>query len=352
MPFWIEGFGLATRTRELVRFLAARFDLSVAILGNISDVDLALMRRLGANFRLFILGGSDAADQRAFQEASCASFRRHFGADAPPAAYILVQTELSFMLDAIPANGRRILDTNDLISARTASMAQHAAPDHFPLSEAEEIAIFRRYDHVMCIQAGEYARVRSWIGEKALLAPHPVVAAPQPLRDEATSIGIVASRWHANVDGLRWFIEQVWPHFHGRGLMLDVYGFLCEAFTDCRAPGLCLHGFTGNLAACHAQIDIAINPVRYGAGLKIKSIEALAFGLPLVASPQGASGIEAAAGTAFLLAHDAAGFIAAIESLLADAGLRCALGRRACAYVAEHLSVERCFGPLADRICN
>lgn len=350
VPFWTEGFGLATRARALVRFLATRFDLSVVILGNVSNADLVRMRRVGVNFRLFFLGACDTADRAIVEETWRTRFRRHFGVDVPPAAYIVVQTELSFMLEAIPANGRRILDTNDLVSARTRSMAQHGAPDHFPLDEAGEIALFRRYDHVMCIQPDEYTSVRNWIGEKALLVPHPVVATSQPLRDEARSIGIVASRWHANVDGLRWFIEQVWPHFHGRGLTLDVHGFLCEAFADCRVPGLRLHGFAENLAACYAHIDIAINPVRYGAGLKIKSVEALAHGLPLVATPQGASGLEASAGTAFLLARDADEFVAALESLLASVDLRRTLGRGACAYVAEHLSVERCFAPLADCI--
>ena len=42
------------------------------------------------------------------------------------------------------------------------------------------------------------------------------------------------------------------------------------------------------------NIDIAINPIRFGSGLKIKNVEALAYGLPLLTTPIGAEGLEAA----------------------------------------------------------
>jgi len=345
--FWGKGYGLAARLQELICFLAPRFDLSIAFLGTVSESDIAAMRMMALDFNLCVLGLAPQTPVQALMD----NFKQYFNETTPPATYVVVKIELSFMLAAIPGNGRKILDANDLVSARTLSMAEHGVRDAFPLSEAQEVAIFRRYDKVICIQPQEHATVGAWIGAaKTLLAPHPVAAKPQVLREHVASIGLAASGWHANVDGLKWFIERVWPHFHGRNITLDVYGFLCQSFVDCRVPGLRLHGFVDDLDTCYSQIDIAINPVRYGAGLKIKSVEAMAYGLPLVASAQGVSGLEELSGKAFLLAHDENEYIAAIESLLQSPDLRRSLGNHACAHVVDHHSAEQCFRELGELI--
>lgn len=346
--FWVKGNGLASRTRELLLFLSRNYSLAVVFLNAITRGDLTALQSMGANFQLFTLGqpGQSANMQELMQR-----FRYFFNESSPPAVYIVVKTELSFMLDAIPATGKTMLDTNDLISDRTQSMAVHLVRDDFPLTRDQETEIMRRYDRVICIQPAEYAKVVQWLGtEKAVLAPHPVQAVALPLRRTASVLGFVASRWHANVDGLRWFIDQVWPALAGTGLRLDVYGYVSEAFQGLRIPGIRFMGFADDLDACYAQIDIAINPVRYGAGLKIKTVEAMAHGLPLVVSRQGASGLEPLAGRALLVADDATGFAANIKALAADFSLRQAMACAAHSYAADNFSADRCFRDLARQI--
>lgn len=346
--FWVKGNGLAARTRELTRFLSGRYALTVVYLNGLTQFDVALLKQLGARFDLFVLGepGKSASPAVLVQR-----FRHFFNDASPPAVYVVVQTELSFVLDAIPANGRTLLDTNDLVSDRTLSMAAHQVNDHFPLTRDQEIELMRRYDRVICIQQTEQAKVAEWLGpEKVILAPHPVQAVALPLRQTAAALGFVASRWHANVDGLRWFIEQVWPALAQTDLRLDVYGYVGQAFGGLRMPKVRFLGFVDDLAACYGQIDIAINPVRYGAGLKIKTVEAMAYGLPLVVSRQGANGLEALAGKAFLLAGDAAAFADQIKRLAGDYAQRQALARAALSHAAANFGPDRCFRELAGQI--
>jgi ribosome biogenesis protein Tsr3 len=54
-----------------------------------------------------------------------------------------------------------------------------------------------------------------------------------------------------------------------------------------------------------------INPVRFGAGLKIKTVEALANGLPLVTSEEGARGLASLDREAILIARNVDQFKAA-----------------------------------------
>ena len=346
--FWIKGNGLSARTRALVMFLSARYSLAVIYLHAVTQAEVDLMNRMGARFELFVLGEPGrASTQAALKER----FGRFFNGSSLPAVYLIVKTELSFILDVIPANGTTFLDTNDLVSDRTRSMAALRVRDEYPLTEDEEIALLRLYDKVICIQPAEYAKVAGWLGaEKVVLAAHPVAAIEVTLRHTASVIGFVASRWHANVDGLQWFIQQVWPALAGTGLHLDVYGYVGEAFPRLRIPGIRFMGFIEDLAACYANIDIAINPVRYGAGLKIKTVEAMARGLPLVVSTQGASGLEDLAGQAFLVADEAGAFAEHIRTLAGSLSLRQTMSRAAHSHVALHFGADQCFCELGRQI--
>lgn len=345
--FWDKGNGLAERTRELVKFLARETELSVVYLNPLPARELDRIRDLGASFRLHLL----ADTSREGQPRPMERFRQLFDERSPPASYLIVQTEIAGMVDAIPANGLRLLDTNDLVSDRTASMAAHGATEHFPLTVEQEIALFRRFDSVLCIQRREYEKVCGWIGfDRTLLVPHPVVANPLPLRETVAHIGFAASVWHPNIAGLKWFAERVWPRLAGRGLTLDIYGPICSRIGDWRVPGMRLRGVVDEMADCLSSLDIVINPVQYGAGLKIKTVEAMAAGLPVVTTPQGASGLESLDGTALLIARDEAGFAAHLSLLAQDPAARIRLGREAANYVRDNLSEARCFGGLLQRI--
>jgi glycosyltransferase involved in cell wall biosynthesis len=346
--FWVKSNGLAARTSELVLFLSRNYSLAVVYLNAMTQDDVARLQGMGARFELFILG---EYGRLASAAALAKRFRHFFAESSPPAVYLVVQTELSFMLDAIPENGRTFLDTIDLVSDRTQSMATHQVRDHFPLTRNQEIDLMRRYDRVICIQQAEYVKVLQWLGaDKVILAPHPVKTVPLPLRRNASVLGFVASRWHANVDGLKWFIEQVWPALAETSLRLDVYGYVAEAFSGISIPKIRFMGFADDLTACYAQIDIAINPVRYGAGLKIKTLEAMAHGLPLVVSSQGASGLEALAGQAFLVADDARAFADNIKVLADNFSLRQAIAGAALSHATRNFGPDQCFCDLAHQI--
>lgn len=104
-------------------------------------------------------------------------------------------------------------------------------------------------------------------------------------------------------------------------------------------------GFVPQLDRLWSGMDIAINPVRWGSGLKIKTVEALAAGLPLVSTREGARGLEHLAGEVFLMADDADDFAAACRHLLDDVPARRALATSARRWADENLSRDACFGP-------
>jgi glycosyltransferase involved in cell wall biosynthesis len=98
----------------------------------------------------------------------------------------------------------------------------------------------------------------------------------------------------------------------------------------------------------YKSIDIAINPVLYGSGLKIKTVEAIAYGIPLVTTSAGAQGLHEESGRSFLLADTPEAFAAAICRLAASSDLRCQLSTQSRSFARQHLTPAACFGALLN----
>ena len=84
-----------------------------------------------------------------------------------------------------------------------------------------------------------------------------------------------------------------------------------------------------DVGRAYEMADIVVNPAPVGTGLKIKSIEALAFGKPLVATPHAATGLEMYEGEALFIGDTPQHFAQAVIRLLGDEDLRMRMGRNA-----------------------
>ena len=171
------------------------------------------------------------------------------------------------------------------------------------------------------------------------------------IRPGVRRIGCVGSEYLPNVDGLRWFLDAIWPRIADPAVELGIYGGVAGRL-DAAAlpPNARCHGTSPISIPAYRTFDIAINPVRVGGGLKIKTVEALGAGLPLVTTPEGARGLRDAAGVAFLLARDADEFAAHLAQLIASRELRQQLAAGARRLAAERFGAEVCFEPLLRAI--
>src|SRR5690606_18449202 len=115
-----------------------------------------------------------------------------------------------------------------------------------------------------------------------------------------------------NVDGILWFMAEVWPRLVAR----DPAFRITIAGSHPPPEVLALAGdavtVTGrisaaDLAALYARASVAIAPLRYGAGVKGKVIEAFASGIPMVTTSVGVQGIADPVDLAFV-ADDAGAF--------------------------------------------
>jgi len=342
--FWRPGNGDAMRTVALVRELAAVADLTVFYPGPMDEAAMRDARALGAPFRI-ACGDTDRPDPRRVSDAVRALCRRF-----SPRAVILSRLRFDFLRDAIPRGPRLVMDTHDLMSDRSASLQREGWRVQKPFGFEEEVARLARYDLVLLIQPDDHARVAARLGERAMCVSHPVVLPVQPVRPASRVLGFAASRWVANVHALDWMLRRVWPRLAGQEVFLDVAGYVTRELPAQLPPGVRSRGFVPDLEQLWSGVDVAVNPVRWGSGLKIKNVEALASGLPLVTTTEGARGIADAAGDAFLLADEPDAFAAACLRLLDDLPLRARVASSALGLARRRFSPSACFGPLRDWI--
>ena len=113
-----------------------------------------------------------------------------------------------------------------------------------------------------------------------------------------------------NDDGLRWFLRSVWPlvldrlpgarlRVIGRDAGADVLSVAAE-LTD----SVSVEGYVDDLGEALGRAAALVNPLRVGAGLKLKVIEALGRALPVVSTAIGAEGIASGPSSGVLVGQD------------------------------------------------
>ncbi|HSO69501.1 MAG TPA: glycosyltransferase [Arachnia sp.] len=111
-------------------------------------------------------------------------------------------------------------------------------------------------------------------------------------------VGFMARQ--VNLDGLFWFLDEVWPTVlrqvpHSR--LRVAGGAMPPAVHDritARHPSVDVLGFVPDLDDEYSQAGAVVVPLRQGAGVKFKTIDALLQGVPVVTTSVGAEGIGSA----------------------------------------------------------
>jgi glycosyltransferase involved in cell wall biosynthesis len=102
-----------------------------------------------------------------------------------------------------------------------------------------------------------------------------------------------------------------------------------------------VHGYVDDISDLKRESDVLIAPLLSGSGVRVKVVEGLAAGLPVVATAKGIEGLTAVPGRDLLLAEDAAAFAAALVRLASDPDLQRRLSEAGQDYVrsvhAPHL---------------
>lgn len=158
--------------------------------------------------------------------------------------------------------------------------------------------------------------------------------------------------YRANVDGLRWFCDEVWPEVRRRcpGSELRLVGRRPgpEVRSLAERPGVRLVGQVPDVRPYLDAAAVVVVPLRIARGVQNKVLEAMATGKPTVVSPQAMVGLRAEAGVHLLSPSSPGDWATVIVDLLGDEGLRRRVGQAGRRYVEEHHRWELCLAAFAS----
>lgn len=231
-----------------------------------------------------------------------------------------------FYLGAVETAARRLVLMHDIAHQRAASFAAigyRTVPAGIDRNwESERIR--HGADAAVCIQWDEADALRSMVpGLPVVVAPPTFARRDEESPPDSRSCLFVGNGTMHNVDGLSWFLAEIWPTVRRRtpDAVLRVAGAVgSQMSTD--APGVELVGIVGDLDAEYDRAAVVIVPLRAGSGLKVKLAEALAHGRAVVTTSVGAQGLSAIRPLPYIRADDPGPFADAVVRLLEDLPFR------------------------------
>lgn len=167
---------------------------------------------------------------------------------------------------------------------------------------------------------------------------------PKPRADKRILL-IGGMEYLPNLDSVDYFLGEIFPAVLSGmpDVHLDVVGR--ELWRIARRGSLKsveFHEDVPDILPFFRDDDLLVVPLRYGAGTRIKILEAMAAGLPVVTTPKGCEGIDVKHGEHLLIADSPDTFAFAVRKVVEDGGLREHLVSNARALVESKYSWERC----------
>jgi glycosyltransferase involved in cell wall biosynthesis len=194
------------------------------------------------------------------------------------------------------------------------------------------------------------------------LAPHaevsvaPLALDPRHYQPRASLerpvAGLIGSAvWPPTANALKRLLTGVWPLVvkarPDARLILAGRGMERSAFAGLPEPaGVEWRGAVDSATAFLGELGVLLYPLGRGSGTKIKVLEALALGVPVVTTPEGAEGLLAGGGVT--VEEDDALLAAATGALLEDRQARAAAGDAAYQNFREHHSPLPAAGPVVE----
>jgi polysaccharide biosynthesis protein PslH len=242
---------------------------------------------------------------------------------------------ISKALEAFPHVSLKIIDTHDIFTNRhMLYLSNNSKPQWFSTTRRQERKGLRRADAVIAIQENEQEFFKRLTGSQVITVGHLVRVEDRwsnRRHSEPYSALFVGSRNPINVESLEYFFVHVFPlcERNNKKLRVLAAGTVCENLPE--HPALVKLGTFVDISEAYSQADVVINPVRYGTGLNVKTVEALGFGIPIVTTPVGGKGLGANT-PPLIVAESDHEFASAIYRVLEEPSLASDLSKKALAF--------------------
>lgn len=219
-------------------------------------------------------------------------------------------------------------------------------------TKVREAACLRSADLIVAIQNDDADVFREMCPEiPVIVASYARSVVTLPAATASAQCLFVGSASDHNIQGLQWFAKTVWPIVvrripHARLIVAGNVG------TKFMAPDSSIQvlGIVERLDDLYRQTNVCVIPLQFGSGLKIKLIDALAYGRACVSTSVGLQGVDFLQDHGVMRAESAEEFAAAVIRLIEDQQLRDEQERLAHAAIEQWFSANACYASLVQSV--
>ncbi len=204
----------------------------------------------------------------------------------------------------------KIIDTHDWITLN--EFFKNPAMKIGDRFEAE-INNLNKFDRVITISNDENFVFKGFLGNKVVnISPtFPSNFSSDP--EKKYDLIFVGSENFFNIKSIQWFFDKVYPLLPEQ-INILIIGRICKHIEP--RKGVELVEFAENLNDYYHKSKISICPMLEGTGIKIKVVEALSFGLPVVGTKRSVDGFSSKNNNGCIITNDPKEFRDSIVSLL------------------------------------
>lgn len=219
---------------------------------------------------------------------------------------------------------------------------------------AYECEHLNAYDGVVSITDND-ARLLREMGCRKPIVAIPFGISPESLENvevEPNSLFHLGSMdWMPNLEGIQWFLDNVWPKVHEAMPQLTLYlagRKMPDDLMRLDMEGVKVVGEVPDAMYFIATKQINVVPLLSGSGIRVKIIEAMSAGKTVIATTIGAEGIAYTEGRDLLVADTPEQFVQQIRRCVDDPDFCQSVGRSAYRLIAEEYSNERLTQKMLD----
>lgn len=154
---------------------------------------------------------------------------------------------------------------------------------------------------------------------------------------------IGSMNWIPNIEGVKWFLNDVWPEVSKQFPKLKIYlagRETPEWLKNIKLKNVNVLGEVSDAYAFMESKTISVAPLFSGSGIRIKIIESMAMGKAVIATTIGAEGINYTNGENILIADTKKEFVKAIKKLYKDKKLALTIGQNARELVQKEHNIK------------
>ncbi len=176
-----------------------------------------------------------------------------------------------------------------------------------------------------------------------------------PSRGAPTILFTGLMSYFPNQDGIRWFLDRVWPQIHRRtrDARVVIAGAAPPRWLQDRASAhVTVTGAVRDMRPILADANVVVAPLTIGGGTRVKILEAQAMSRPVVSTHIGAEGLAQRHRQTILLADNPDAFAAQVSFLLGDSSGAEQLATAGRQHVQAHFDWEVIGQGLAQLLCE